>query len=122
MVKPDKVSKIERKKNLFDRSDLRIRFYFIMEMNYNRVMLFLHFFTTMQQYKWKSSGVSLPNLKPSTVYPCAGGKNFCSLNFHLFHIVRWFILQFESNFKIYGFVKSIFSRPTKGYLKSNDLS
>jgi hypothetical protein len=36
LVKPDKISKGERKENLFDRSDLRIRFQVIMEVDYNR--------------------------------------------------------------------------------------
>jgi hypothetical protein len=49
------------------------------------VTLILHFCSTIQQYKWKSSGVSLPNLKPSTVYPCAGGLNGHSLNFEYIH-------------------------------------
>jgi hypothetical protein len=35
------------------------------------------------------------------------GKDRDAESKQLLHIVRWFILQFGLNFKIYGFVKSI---------------
>ena len=43
--------------------------------------LVLYFCYIMQHFNWKSGGVGSPDLKPSTVYPCAGGLKARSLNF-----------------------------------------
>jgi len=45
------------------------------------VTLILYFCYIMQHFNWKSGSVGSPDLKPSTVYSCAGGLKGRSLNF-----------------------------------------